>query len=69
MLIFTNIEGKKEAVAKNMVVRFSVKHDLVFNKYSEITLIHLTTKETLRCLDNMDTLIKQMKARRMRKAK
>ncbi len=61
MLIFTNIEGKKEAVAKNMIVRFSAKHDMIFNRNSDITLIHLSNNETLRCLDKMDVLITQMK--------
>jgi hypothetical protein len=63
MLTFKNLEGKQEAVSKQMVVRFSVKNDLVFNEAKDITVIHLKTSEQLRSLDKMETLLKKMKAK------
>lgn len=63
MLTFKNLEGKQEAVSKQMVVRFSVKNDLVFNEAKDITVIHLKTSEQLRSLDKMETLLKKMKSK------
>jgi hypothetical protein len=63
MLTFKNLEGKQEAVSKHMVVRFSVKNDLVFNESKDITVIHLKTSEQLRSLDKMATLLKKMKSK------
>ncbi len=61
MLTFKNIEGKTEAVSKQMVVRFSVMTDYVFNEAKDITVIHLRNNEKVRCLDKMETLVKKMK--------
>jgi hypothetical protein len=63
MLTFKNLEGKQEAVSKQMVVRFSAKNDLVFNEAKDITVIHLKTSEQLRSLDKMETLLKKMKVK------
>jgi len=63
MLTFKNLEGKQEAVSKLMVVRFSVKNDLVFNEAKDITVIHLKNSEQLRSLDKMESLLKKMKSK------
>jgi len=63
MLTFRNLEGKQEAVSKLMVVRFSVKNDLVFNEAKDITVIHLKNSEQLRSLDKMESLLKKMKSK------
>jgi len=60
MLIYTNINGEKEAVVKSMVVRFSRKEDLSSNCTDKITFIHLSNKEQLKSLDDVESLIKQM---------
>jgi hypothetical protein len=61
MLTFKNIEGKTEAVSKQMVVRFSAVSDYVFNETKTITVIHLKNNEQLRSTDKMETLVKKMK--------
>jgi hypothetical protein len=60
MLKFKNLEGKTEAVSKQMVVRFSVIHDHVFNEAMDITIIHLRNSEQLRSLDKLESLLKRM---------
>ncbi|MFI5144147.1 MAG: hypothetical protein ACHQJ4_01000 [Ignavibacteria bacterium] len=60
MLIYTNINGEKEAVVKAMVVRFSRREDLALNCTEKITFIHLANREQLKSLDDMASLIKQM---------
>lgn len=67
MLTFKNLEGKQEAVSKQMIVRFSVKNDFVFNEAADITVIHLKTSEQLRSLDKLETLLKKMKAKTINK--
>lgn len=64
MLTFKNLEGKTEAVSKHMVVRFSTINDYVFNEEKDITVIHLSSKEQIRCLDRLETLLKKMKSKR-----
>ena len=63
MLTFKNLEGKQEAVSKQMVVRFSAINDYVFNEAKDITVIHLKNSEQLRSTDKLETLIKRMKSR------
>jgi hypothetical protein len=60
MLIYTNINGEKEAVVKAMVVRFSRKEDLASNSTKKITFIHLLNKEQIKSKDDIDCLLKQM---------
>lgn len=62
MLTFKNLEGKQEAVSKQMVVRFSAINDYVFNEAKDITVIHLKNSEQLRSLDKIETLLKKMKS-------
>ena len=64
MLTFKNLEGKTEAVSKHMVVRFSTINDYVFNEEKDITVIHLSSKEQIRCLDKLEILLKKMKSKR-----
>ena len=52
MLIYTNINGEKEAVVKAMVVRFSRREDLASNCTKKITFIHLVNKEQLKSPDD-----------------
>jgi hypothetical protein len=63
MLTFKNLEGKPEAVSKQMVVRFSVINDHVFNEAMDITLIHLSNREQLRSLDKLEDLVKKMNSK------
>ena len=65
MLTFKNLEGKTEAVSKHMVVRFSTIHDYVFNEEKDITVIHLSSKEQIRSLDKLETLLKKMKSKKI----
>ena len=66
MLIYTNIEGKKEAVSKNMIVRLSRREDYIFNVPRVLTIIHLTNNEQLRSIDEMDELINHLKINKNR---
>jgi hypothetical protein len=63
MLKFKNLKGKTEAVSKQMIVRFSVIQDHVFNEAMDITIIHLKNNEQLRSLDKLESLVKNMNSK------